>query len=62
VFTKRLRAGSPGSTVRYSFDRYSYTFAIATGDPTLRPVANCTPTAGGPVAIATTRVTGWDRG
>jgi hypothetical protein len=61
TFTKRLWAGAAGSTVTYTFDRYSYTFAIATGDPNLRPVATCNPVAGGPVTIATTRVTGRGR-
>jgi hypothetical protein len=58
TFTRRLRAGQAGSTITYTLDQYSYTFAIATGSPTLRPVATCTPVTGGPVPIATTRVVG----
>ena len=62
VFTRRLRAGPAGSTVTYTFDRYAYTFAIAGGDPTLQPVAMCTPTGGQPVAIATTQIIARGRG
>jgi hypothetical protein len=62
TFSRRLLAGWPGSTIRYTFDRYTYTFAIATGDPNLRPVATCTPTTGGPVTLGSTRVIGRGRG
>jgi hypothetical protein len=57
VFTRRLTAGRAGSTITYTLDQYSYEFAIATADPNLRITSTCTPTAGAPATIATTRVT-----
>jgi hypothetical protein len=55
VFTQRLNSGASGSTITYTLNQHSYTFTHV--GATFSVTSTCTPDAGGPVTIATTRVT-----